>query len=191
MADLRQIAVATAVAILFSLFVILLIDVVYTEPTYSNYCKGDSEVPPVRPIEQPKCDYEYGEGYTKCTEEGGAPRFTYNESGCSVFDRCDYCSKDYDYARKAYSRNIFIVVGLIGLISIFAGTVWEIEFLGTGFMFGGIILLLYATIRYFEEADKLLRVIIIFIEMLVVLWIGYKKLYKDAVKKEKGRKGKV
>ena len=65
---------------------------------------------------------------------------------------------------------------------------WKIEFLASGLMFGGIILLFYATVRYFHDADKLLRVVIIFAELLLVLWIGYKKLYKNEKKKKLKKK---
>lgn len=47
MADLRQIAVATAVAILFAVFIALLIDLAYEEPKYSDYCAKDKFTRPI------------------------------------------------------------------------------------------------------------------------------------------------
>lgn len=190
--DLRQIAVAAAVAILSAVFVILLIDLVYKEPQWSDYCK-DEFGPRTKPVPigtELKCDYQYGEEEQKCAEDKGLVRTKLNESGCPIFDYCDFCNKDYDAVMKVYTRNVFIVAGVIGVIAIFSGTLWKIEFLASGFMFGGIILLFYATMRYFHDADKLLRVIIIFAELLLVLWIGYKKLYKVKKRKNK-RKSKV
>ena len=188
MADLRQIAVAAAVAVLSAVFVIVLIDAVYEEPQYSDYCKDDfgPRAKPVPVTVEPKCNYQYGEGYNQCTRDGGIARFNYNESGCPVFDKCDFCNKDYDAARGVYARNVFVIAGVTGVIAIFAGTLWKIEFLASGLMFGGLILLFYATARYFHDADKLLRVVIIFVELLLVLWIGYKKLYKTQGRKRKG-----
>ncbi len=187
--NLRQIAIASAVAILFAIFVALLIDLVYPEPKYSDYCKDEFEFrKPLPLVVEAKCDYEYGEKYQKCVEDGATPRFKYNETGCPVFDKCDFCNKDYDAARKVHARNVFIVAGVIGVIAIFTGTLWKIEFLASGLMFGGIFLLFYATVRFFVDADKLLRVIIIFVELLLVLWIGYKKLYKNEEKKKRKKK---
>lgn len=128
-----------------------------------------------------KCDYQYGEEENKCAQDSGLVRIKLNESGCPVFDYCDPCSKDYNDATKIYTRNVFVIAGVIGVIAIFAGTLWKIEFLASGLMFGGIILLFYATVRYFHDADKLLRVVIIFAELILVLWIGYKKLYKKPI----------
>ena len=191
MPDLRQIAIATAVAILSAVFVILLIDAVYPEPKWSDYCKedfGPKRIPVPAVIEPPKCDYQYNEEEQKCYQDGGLVRIKLNESGCPIFDYCDFCKKDYDAVRKIYTRNVFIIAGVIGVVAIFAGTLWKIEFLASGLMFGGIILLFYATMRYFHDADKLLRVIIIFAELLLVLWIGYKKLYKSEGKKKNKKK---
>ena len=190
MADWRQVAVTVAVAILSAVFVILLIDVVYPEPKYSDYC-GDEFGPRAKPVPvgiEPKCDYEYSEEEQKCVQDGGLVRIKYNESGCPIFDKCDFCNKDYDAARKVYTRNVFIIAGALGVISIFAGTLWKIEFLGTGLMYGGIILMFYATVKFFGDADKILRVIIIFVELVIVLWIGYKKLYKSEEKKGQMKK---
>lgn len=186
MADLREVAVATAVAILFAVFFILLIDLVYDEPQYSDYCKDDFG-PRAKPItaEVPKCDYVSSEEEQQCYQDGGVARTKLNESGCPVFDRCDFCNKDFDAARNAHDRIVFIILGLIGVVAIFGGTLWKIEFLASGIMFGGIILMFYATVRYFGEASKLLQIIIIFVELLIVLWIGYKKLYKPQVKKKR------
>lgn len=191
MLDLRQIAVAAAVAILSAVFVILLMDLVYPEPKYFDYCKEEFRKPiPTTPIAYPEAPcYDYSsEGYLKCAEDGGIVRWKQNETGCYVYHYCDFCNKDYDNARKIHSRNVFVVAGLIGTIAIFTGTMWKIEFLASGLMFGGIILLFYATARFFGDADKLMRVIIIFIELLLVLWIGYKKLYKSEEKKKRKKK---
>lgn len=182
MADLKQIAIAAAVAILSAVFIALLIDAVYQEPQWSDYCEDEfgprAYTPPVPASIENRCDYSYGDEGQQCYRDRGLVRTKLNESGCPVFDKCDFCNKDYDAARKVYTRNVFIIAGIIGVIAIFAGTMWKIEFLASGLMFGGIILLFYATMRYFGDADKLLRVIIVFVELLLVLWIGYKKLYK-------------
>ena len=192
MPDLRQIAVAAAVAILSAVFIALLIDAVYPEPKWSDYCEDEfgprfKAVPAVPPGIETRCDY-YGDEEQQCYRDGGLVRTKLNESGCPVFDKCDFCNKDYDAARKVYTRNVFIIAGIIGVIAIFSGTMWKIEFLASGLMFGGIILLFYATMRYFHDADKLLRVIIVFVELLLVLWIGYKKLYKKGKKKNKKKR---
>ncbi|MBI2084864.1 MAG: hypothetical protein HYT70_04635 [Candidatus Aenigmarchaeota archaeon] len=189
MVDLKQIAVAAAVAILFAVFIALLTELVYPQPNYNDFCEdifNKARPFPLFPEPVDKCGYEYqnSSDYQQCINEGATPVFNYS-SGCPIYESCSTCNKDFDQATKEYNRNVFLITGAIGVIAIFAGTLWGIEFLGTGLMFGGILLLFYATVRYFSDADKLLRVIIVLAELLIVVWIGYKKLYKKGGKKRK------
>ncbi len=192
MPGLKQIAVAAAVAILFAVFVALLVDLIYPEPRYDAFCAADVYGKYPRPYIEPpgRCDYDYqnNSAYNQCLMDGATPVFDYNQTGCPVYESCNFCNKEFDEAQKSYSRNIFIIVGIIGIIAIFAGTLWRIEFLGTGLMFGGIFLLFYGTVRYFGDADKTLRVLIVFAELLIVIWIGYKKLYKKEERKKQKKR---
>jgi len=43
-------------------------------------------------------------------------------------------------------------------------------------MFGGVITLFYSTIRYISSLDKLLRAIVILIDLIIIIWISYKKI---------------
>ena len=52
------------------------------------------------------------------------------------------------------------------------------EVVGAGLMFSGIILLAYATIRYFSNMSKVVRVIVIFIELVMLIIVSIKKLKK-------------
>jgi len=55
-----------------------------------------------------------------------------------------------------------------------------------GFLFGGIITLAYSTIRYFSKGnvDNWLRVIVLFVEILILIWIGYRKVVNKDKKKK-------
>jgi len=187
MADFRKVAVAVAVAILFAFFVGLLLDLVYEAPKYETFCKPDDFfrakplIAPASAVPEEQCIY--GEEYQQCLKKGGTPELNYTNATCPSFESCNLCNLEFNEASKQYNRNIFIIVGIIGLLAIFFGVLWKIEFLGTGFMFGGILLLVYGTARFFGDADKLLRVIIIFAELLIVIWVGYVKLYRKERKK--------
>ncbi len=184
MANLKQIAVASGIAIIFALLIGLSVDYFYPSPEYGNYCKQDF-YPKQYPREVPAnaCSYDYGAEYNNCTAEGGFARFDYNASGCQVYKSCDFCNKEFQKAQDNYNRNTFLIITPIALIAVIAGVFWPVEFIGTGFMFGGIFLLFYGTARSFAFENKLLRVIGILVDLVVLIWIAYRKLVEKEIGK--------
>ena len=177
------------IAILLPLFLGLFVDALYSEPKYEDYCK-DRAYPYVSEKMGANCSYNYGPGYDQCMQDGGIARFNYDDKGCGTFKECDMCNKDYDKAINMYNRNIFFILAPLGLIMIIAGLYLTVDYLGAGLMFGGLITLFYATIRYFSNMSKMLRAFIILVELLIIMWIGYKKITKESGKSSKGSKKK-
>ncbi|MBT4576993.1 hypothetical protein HOB91_01560, partial [Candidatus Woesearchaeota archaeon] len=66
----------------------------------------------------------------------------------------------------------------IGIILILIGLFYSFEVAASGFMFGGILLLIYSTGRYFSDMSKFMRVFVVFIELVLLLWIAKKKMDK-------------
>jgi hypothetical protein len=172
MAQPKEWAITFAVAVLFSTFVIVSVDSFYEEPRYEDFCQN----PNYPKFVSPSCRYGEDPRVTQCYDSMGTPTFTYNESGCEVFSGCTTCNKDFENAQKNYTRNLFLIIAPLGLIAVVAGVLYYIEFIGTGFMFSGVFLMFYATVRYFEDMHKYLRPIVLFIELSVILWIAFKKL---------------
>lgn len=195
MADIKQIAIIVGIAVIFTAFIIVAIEAFYESPMYDKYCNETFAKPvPVYPEKRhyypgefpinETCQKVYPEqDIQKCYNEEGQPLLKSDEKGCLIFDKCDYCSKLYNQAVKKHSNISFVILALIGIIAIIFGVLFKIEFIGSGFMYGGIAVLFYATMRFLGEQNKYIRVIILFIELLIILWIGYKKLYKKKTTK--------
>ncbi|MEK6973805.1 MAG: hypothetical protein AABW41_00995, partial [Nanoarchaeota archaeon] len=100
-------------------------------------------------------------------------------------NKCNYCNKYFNDATKKHGNISFVILAIMALAAILFGVFFKIEFIGSGFMYAGIFILFYATMRFFSLPDqnKYLKVIILFIELLIVLWIGYKRLYKKKQEK--------
>ncbi len=173
----KHAAMIFGIAVLFALLVGLTADAILQEPKYDDYCPPDRfSYPRSVPTTLPNtCTYD-SMNESKCFREGGTPIWKYDEKGCQIFDKCDLCSKEYDNARKNYERNTFFMATPVGLIAIVVGIYWPVEFIGTGFMFGGVLASIYGTVRYFAGMSKFVRVIVILIELCVLIFIGYKKL---------------
>jgi hypothetical protein len=114
-----------------------------------------------------------------CYQEEGNPEFTFDEYGCqSTYKDCNYCNKYFNEENNKYNRNIFFIIAPIGVLAVIVGLFLSFEVVGTGLMFSGIFLVAYATMRYFSDMSKVLRVIVIFIELVLLILISIKKLKK-------------
>ncbi|QQG39044.1 MAG: hypothetical protein HYS32_01120 [Candidatus Woesearchaeota archaeon] len=178
--EAKRVFMIVAIAVLFSLFIGLLLDAVYPGPKYEDFCENDYGYFPskIDPRGSDDCKYIQTEEEKQCYKDGGFYRYDYNESGCITGGKCDFCNKEFNDVNEKYNRNIFLILVPISLIAILFGVYFFIDFIGLGFMFGGLLLLAYATTRFLGQADKVTRVIVIGVELLIVLWLGYKKIYK-------------
>ena len=201
MLDIKRYAMIVGITILFATLVFVTIDAFYPEPKYEDYCNQGNYAR----YSYPEKPYPAGAvtSTTNCTEvklpnkasmecekNGGFVEFDYDEKGCQVKDsmRCNYCNKEFNEKQKRYNRDVFLISAPIGLAAIFLGILWAIDFLGSGFMFAGIAVLAVGTTRYFGDMSKWMRVITIFIELLLLIWIGYKKLVTPQEKKRQFKK---
>ena len=174
--DIKKLAMMIVIAILIPLFIALFIDALYSEPQYEDYCDFE-QYPRALPIkEDQSCDFEYSTEQEECYSSKGTPTFDYDSDGCQVYKECDFCSKDYEDARDVYNRNVFFVFAIISLLIIVAGVYLKTDYIGAGLMFGGVITLFYSTIRYISSMDKLLRALVILIDLIIIIWISYKKI---------------
>lgn len=90
-----------------------------------------------------------------------------------------------DKGDEQYTRNLFIVAGISGIVGIIIGVLITVESVGAGLIGGGILSLLYGIIVYWNFAENLLRVLILGIALGVLVWLGYNKFgkYKNNVAK--------
>ncbi len=195
--DVKKIAMILAITVLLPLFVGLFTDAVYEQPKYEDYCNNSYyDYPKASPATPVVCPEVYASAEVqKCNNEKGMPEFSYDSNNCQVFKSCNYCNVGYTDASQKYNRNIFFVLLPVGLIVVILGLYLLVDYLGAGLMFAGLIIMFYATMRYFSDMSKVLRALVILIELLVIMWIGYKKIEHnknplDAFKSKKINKSK-
>ncbi len=179
---IKEVAMIIAIAVMSALFVGLLVDAIYERPKYEDFC-----IEEYRPEPYPKyvpfnescvLSQEEQEKVNQCYKDKGTPRYDYDSRGCQKYRECDFCSKNYQEENERYERNTFLIIAPIAAVAIIIGLLWSFEVVGTGLMFAGILLLIYATGRYFPSMGKITRVIVIFVELLILIWISIKKLRK-------------
>lgn len=182
----KHVAVALIIGIMFSLVVGFGIDAFYPTPEYEDFCDFDREFP--RKIAPEVECQDVSQYYDLCNGQDATARFTYDEEGCPVFEECDTCQKEYNEVNERYNRNIFIIAAIIGILAIIFGFYLNIDFMGTGLLFGGMLVLLYGTMRYFGDMSRVMRFIVLLIEFIIIIYLSYTKLTDKVFKKTPKKK---
>jgi len=195
MIDLKKISLTVGIAVIFAFFIYYAIEAVYPEPKYEDFCKTQGPYSAPAPIykggvmTQPNCtDLPNINNISRaCYDKGGFIENDYDSNGCPTNARCNACSKDLDDARKPYAMNMFYITAPIGVAAIVAGMYLPltVEAIAGGFMFGGVATLFQSTVRVFGDLGKWARVIVLFIELCMVVWVGLKKVSEWKPKKRK------
>ncbi len=94
---------------------------------------------------------------------------------CNLYSKCQ---EEYTKANEPYSRNAFIIIIILGLAAVIAGAYLNLQSVSAGIMGGGVLVMLYAAMRFWRNLDEYLRFIILVITLGVLIWIGYKKFKK-------------
>ena len=163
---MKAIILSVVIAIVLTSFVIYLILSFDPRPGYEDYC-GDIRGPKIaRGLEEP------GEiiDQIACGEIKGAKwRNGY----------CDYtyeCQMQYNDARDKHRFVVFLVAVPAGLISVGLGIALALPSVSFGLMLGGIFLTIYGTGNYWGNFSNWIRVIILGAVLVILIWLGYKKL---------------
>lgn len=161
------------IVIVLNLFFNYTISLVYERPDYNNFCPQEQVV--TQPANQNECVAKGGQwtdnsNYTKPVVTNGVvePR-----------GYCDLqftCRQNYDTANKGYERNVFVILVVLGALSVFAGSyLGSNEVISNGLSLAGVLSFVIASMRYWSDANNLIRVAILAIALILLFWVAYKK----------------
>jgi predicted nucleic acid-binding Zn ribbon protein len=169
----KEIIIAVTIAIIFALFAGYGIEVFDRTKSYSDFC--------------PEKLYDIDEE-EECLASGGSwnefetpivspekeeSMIEPNKRSCSPTNEC---RENYDTSRSKHDKIVFIVSIIVGLMAIFTGVFLKEDPVSTGILSGGVLLIIYGTIRYWQHANDTLKFILLGIVLAVLIWISYKKL---------------
>ena len=186
MADVRRIIVIFVIAVLFTILINVSIDAFYDQPSYETYCRNNFAKPmqiverdavcaPIQPSQ---------ELLDSCTPEKGQIDYKIDERGCAAEPYCEPCSGNFNRAQEKYNFIVFLISCVTGLGALIAGLHLPQkknpinEWIGSGFLLGGLITIFVGTARYFGDMGRYVRPIVILIELILVIYLAYKKLGK-------------
>jgi len=158
-----------SIALIFVFFIGYGIETFYDSPEYSDFCDYSN-----RPV---KLDIDSKENclqYNGTWEVYDKPLVDGKTGWCDLYKECQ---EKYDSVREDYSKNVFIITFIIGIISLFIGSyLINVESVGSGIMGGSTLTIIYGTLIYWSDLNDLLRFVILGIVLGILIWIGYKKL---------------
>jgi hypothetical protein len=183
MVDFRRMIVVVLVAALFSAFVFAVIDAIYPNPGYDDHCR--EKFMPLQPGAKNCSTVEVSvEDRTDCQEKNGYIEFLdYDSSGCPTSYECNTCNKDYGAAKKVHSQFVFYISAVLALIAIFVSLYfpWKNDlhqWISNGFLLGAAFVLIVGTLSTFGDLDRFFRVGVLFLELVLVVFVAYKKIGK-------------
>lgn len=185
--SLAKTFLAIGIAVLLAVFFSYGLYVIYEKPKYGY-------------VDYSGCYAEFGcDNMTlKCTNNSIAlpiekSREPYYDQNChnqvyasSEYQRCQADQQECIESRQVtsdnykHARNSFYILIVIAIISIIIGSMfWSMEGIGSGIMGGGVLIVLWSlayTADYWTTLNKYLKLIAVGIVLILLIYIGYKKL---------------
>lgn len=165
-------AFAIAFIIITNLFFYYAISFVSPEPKREDFCSPRMEV------------YNTAE---MCVDAGGEwQNFNYSPKQITEavkndeptgWCNADYsCQQEYDAVRSDYNKNVFIVMIIISVVMVVGGVLVPVEVLSLGMVWSGVLALLIATLRFWSDANNVMKLFILAIGIAVLTWLAIKKM---------------
>jgi len=158
---------SVAVAFVSVFFFAYAVQAFYPAPQYEDFCSGYED--------RIKINNEFA-----CLDVGGSwTDYERDSLNMEISGYCDIdyqCREDYEMTRNPYERNVFFANIIIGIVVFVVAFFLGIEAVSSGLMGGAVMLIVYGSIRYWGELSDVWRTLMLGVALMVLVWLGYKKL---------------
>ncbi len=177
----KKIGIIIVIAVLFSMFVFSLVDVVMESPEYENFCGAEEK--PIRPLQKDLECPAFAESTSSEREDCGLRKgdieYSYDELGCPISYECNTCRALYEDASKQHRLIGFIITSVLGLIAVIIGMYIKskkdiVEWVFSGIIIGGIASIFIGTLEYFGDMGRFVRPFVLLAEMAMIIWVAIK-----------------
>lgn len=171
-------ALVIGIVIVLNLFFNYSISLFYKEPDYNAYFP-QSQI--VESIDNKEACLKMGGQWTENIEYKNGITNPVPKDIKAVEGYCDpnfTKQKEFESAQKIYQRNIFIVLVVLGVISLVLGVFLVNEIVTLSLSWGGVLSLVISSMRYWGTADNLIKVLILGFALITLLWLAVKKFGK-------------
>lgn len=181
--NVKNIVLGAGIFIVFMLMLNYGIEAFYPSPQYGEFCKNNigrtyPEVVKFSDSISKVCalNKTLQEISDKCFSEEGIPVYAYNESGCpNSVKECNFCQKDFNDSEKSYSRSVFIISIIIGIITLLAGfLIFSAEPASSALMASGVGAIFYGSTRNWANLSDIWRFLLLLFALFLLIWISVK-----------------
>lgn len=173
-------ALIVGIIIVLNLFFHFATQLVYKAPQYEDFCQ--TKQVNVQPGTQEAC-LAAGGSWSEGPADKPMPASIDRDGNvmpASANSYCDIfftCQKNFETVNNLYRRNVFLVLVVLGLLSLVGGlaVMATNEVISLGLSYGGVLSFIIASIQYWSAMDDYLRVIILGVALIVLIWLGVKK----------------
>lgn len=179
MSRIKEIILALAIVVVLNLFFNYGVFTFYKTPKFENFCPV--ELTQKVYTEKQLCESIGGQWYeSNHVNYEGRPIPVKPQPQTGETSWCDStakCRDTYQAIQNVYNRNVFVVLVVLGLISLGLGfLVISAVPVANGFLGGGLLSLIIGTIRYWSEMNDYVRFIVLGVALALLIWLGYKKI---------------
>lgn len=83
-------------------------------------------------------------------------------------------NQKYQSEQKIYEKYYFYIATVVGIVTIIAGVLTPMPFLGMGFILGGIVCLAHGYFRYWDEMHDLVKFISLLLALILLIISSYR-----------------
>ncbi len=162
--DLKKNILIISIAVVFAFFIGYGIETFHPSPKYEDFCR-----------EQPSSPIVTEES---CVNASGTwvPDSAEGKAGWCDMSRCQ---NEFQSVMQPYDRIVFIATLIIGVIAIIVGgLLLTLESVSSGIMAGGMLTIIYGTLRYWGYMPDVIRFVVLGSVLAILIWLGYKKMKK-------------
>jgi hypothetical protein len=172
----------------FLLFVNYGLGLLYPGPEYEYFCDNRT-AQPTQDLTKSQCEAGGGKWYERSGQSGGTASATvavgptstqrsdFSTSSVSATGYCDRdyeCRENYESAQETHDRTAFAILSVLGLAAAFWGlTRKRNSILSVSATAAGILLILIATARFWNQAEDWLQFGLLFVALAVFVYFGY------------------
>ncbi|MBN2880516.1 hypothetical protein JXM83_00545 [Candidatus Woesearchaeota archaeon] len=162
-----------SIAIITFLFTLSGTNLFFDRPQYDDYCQYKYFDKPM-PISN-NCS---NDKYRDCGNLMAMPN--YDENGCIESYTCSDCNLKYNDAQESFSKKLFALSIIIGIILILVSAKITIPTIQNGIFISSILTIIRGCMEYWSELGKIFQFLLLGVALTSIIIIAYKTYLKKA-----------